>query len=255
MPGRRAPTRRGTRDCSCDSERTGRQRRRPRGSRTRPAPRPWPADRHYDPARGRSRTSEEAGVGLGVGQVEGGAVHRDQPQPAIPGTGRPLGRHRPAHPGEQLLQRLRTQPQPGPPDRRRARHPPRALPTPSPLQALRQQPGDLLIALTGEQAHRQHEIDHHPRGQQPTTLLAPPALLDDLIDQLRREHPREHTDRDPVRQPPLRQRLQLSRPWHTTPNDPHPSKSPVSTLGVVRRCQRANVRSGQATRSAADHSS
>ena len=40
--------------------------------------------------------------------------------------------------------------------------------------------------------------------QQPAPLLPCPGHLDDLIDQLRRERPRQHLHRDPVRQPAVR---------------------------------------------------
>ena len=55
-----------------------------------------------------------------------------------------------------------------------------------------------------EQPQRQHEIHHQPRRQQPSPLLPRPRRLHRLVHQLRRENPGQDTDRDPVRQPPIR---------------------------------------------------
>ncbi len=177
-------------------------------------------------------TAEVRAVRLGVRDVEDGAVHGDQPPPAIPGAGRVLDGHRSANPREQCLQRLRPQPSAGSADRTRRRHVPWLLPLPHPFQALRQQPGDFLIALPGEQAHREHEIHHHPGRQQPGTLFPAPALRDHLIHHPGWKHPRQHPQSDPVRQP-LTRRLHLPRPWHNTSNDQPSSKSPVLALGPV----------------------
>jgi hypothetical protein len=48
-------------------------------------------------------------------------------------------------------------------------------------QPTRQQPGDLLVGLSAEQRHRQHQPDHHPGGQQPLPLLGPARLGDHLV--------------------------------------------------------------------------
>jgi hypothetical protein len=50
-----------------------------------------------------------------------------------------------------------------------------------------------------EQPKRQDEIHHQPRRQKPTPPLARAGQIDDLIDQIRRERPGQHPDRDPVR--------------------------------------------------------
>ncbi|GAB2888080.1 hypothetical protein GCM10022245_24150 [Streptomyces mayteni] len=39
-----------------------------------------------------------------------------------------------------------------------------------------------VASLGQEQAHRQHEVHHHARRQQPVTLLDPRALRDHFID-------------------------------------------------------------------------
>lgn len=181
------------------------------------------------PARG-PRPSEDLGIAPGVWQVKGGAIHGDQPPGALPGPDGLLCRYRSAHPGEQCLDGFRTQPKTSPADRRRRRHPPCPLPPPLAFKAARQQPCDLLIALSRKQAHRKHEVDHHPRWKKSATLFLPPTLSDRLIDQLRRKRARQHTQRDPIRELLNRRSLHLSGPWHTTPNNQQHPKSPVLSL-------------------------
>src|SRR5674476_1227543 len=96
--------------------------------------------------------------------------------------------------------------------RTRRRHPtPGHLPkTPD------QEPGDFLVAFIGPQAHRQREIHHHPRRQQPVTLLHPTRRLEHLIDQRRREHRGQHPHRDPIRKTLIIDRLDLTNSWHET---------------------------------------
>lgn len=133
------------------------------------------------------RPPEVRGVLLAARHIEDRAVDRHQPPPPIPGTSGLLGRQRPGNLGEQRLQRLRLQLHPRPRDRRRTRHLPRARPALRPGQTLHEQPRDLLMVLPREQAHRQHEIDHHPRRQQPSAQARTAALSDHPVHQLGRK--------------------------------------------------------------------
>ncbi len=162
---------------------------------------------------GRGAT-EPCVVLLAVRHVERGPVDRHQTPTAVPGTDGGFGRHGLGGLLEQRLQRLRSELDPGPGDRRGRRHLPRPRPAPGPRETLGQQPRDLLITLPGEQAHGQDEVDHHPGRKQPIALPGLPALLDNPVHQLRRERPRQQSDRDPVRQSLVRRRLDLSRAWH-----------------------------------------
>ena len=72
-----------------------------------------------------------------------------------------------------------------------------------------------------EQPQRQHEVHHQPRRQQPAPLLPRPRHLNGLIDQLRRERPGQHPDRDPVRQPPVRRQTLRTIMSHKTVTLPH----------------------------------
>ena len=74
-----------------------------------------------------------------------------------------------------------------------------------------------------EQPQRQHEIHHQPGRQQPAALLPRPRRLDDLIDQVRRERPGQHPDRDPVRQPAVRRQTLSTIMSHKTVTLPHHS--------------------------------
>lgn len=112
----------------------------------------------------RSRPAEERLVRRGICDIKCRAVHRDHPPPPVPGPCRGGHRHRPAHPGEQHLQRVASQPLSCPGDRRGCRHPPRPAPATLTLKSLAQQPGDLFVTLDEEQTHREHEVDHHPGG-------------------------------------------------------------------------------------------
>ena len=165
------------------------------------------------PAR-RARPAEETRVGHGVRQVECGAIHRHQPPGPVERPGAHLAGQRRAHLGEQRPQRLGPQPRPRPADRRRRRHLPGPPPPPRIRQPLGQQPGHLLIPLTEKQAHRQHEVDHHPGRQQPAPPLHPPRLSNHPVHQLRRERHRQQPNRDPVRQPLISPRLHLPSTRH-----------------------------------------
>ena len=72
-----------------------------------------------------------------------------------------------------------------------------------------------------EQPQREHEVHHQPGRQQPAPLLPRPRHLDGLIDQLRRERPGQHPDRDPVRQPPVRRQTLRTIMSHKTVTLPH----------------------------------
>jgi site-specific DNA recombinase len=171
----------------------------------------------------RPRPAKETRIGRGIGHIERGAIHRDQPPGPVERPGCGLGGQRLAYRGEQRPQRLGPQPGPRPRDRRRGRHPPAPLPPPRIGQSLGQQPGHLLIPLAEKQAHRQHVINHHPRWQQPAPPLHPPRLRHHPVHQLRRERHRQKPNRDPVRQPLTGRRLHL-------PSTRHPGTLPGSQL-------------------------
>ena len=149
---------------------------------------------------------------------------RHDPQPAAEDARRAVRARRPRHVLEQHPDRVRAQ-FPAPARQRGDVRllPPPALPRVDPavrvqlpgqqvraaplvVQAVRQLGHHLPVPAVPapEQPQGQHEIRHQPRRQQPAPLLPRPRHLDDLIDQLRRERPGQHTDRDPVRQPPVR---------------------------------------------------
>ena len=69
-----------------------------------------------------------------------------------------------------------------------------------PGKALHQFPHDLLIRIAVKQCEREHEIDHGPGRQQPFPLLPAPRLREHVLDQLPRDEPGQHAQRDPVRQ-------------------------------------------------------
>ncbi len=126
--------------------------------------------------------AEHAGIGAGVGDIDGRAVDADQPPVPVVRSPRRRRRQRQASPVEQLRQRLRPQPRPGLGDRDltgqlvllRATGPP---------QPLSQVAHHLLMTGRGEQRHRQHVVDRQMRRQQPVALLTPTRRLDDLIHQ------------------------------------------------------------------------
>jgi hypothetical protein len=74
------------------------------------------------------------------------------------------------------------------------------------IQAVRQLGHHLPVPAVPapEQPQRQHEVHHQPGRQQPPALLPGARRPDNLIDQVRRERPGQHPDRDPVRQPAVR---------------------------------------------------
>jgi predicted GNAT superfamily acetyltransferase len=140
-------------------------------------------------------------------------------------------RDRTAHPGEQLPHRRDTQPGPSLPDRRCRRHCPCHPPS---LfgQPRSQQPNDLLVALTREQAHRQDEVDDHSRRQQPAPLLDAPRASQHIVDKGLRKRARQHPDRHAIRQTLIRH-LDLTRARHITTNDRYAPKLPVLRLAIT----------------------
>src|SRR6266536_1898881 len=167
-----------------------------------PCPRPPP---------GRPNAAWLAGVSATSRVVPSSVISRN-PRYHAPGGRR--GGKRPGDLDEQLPQRRRPKPLPGPGDRAFVGDLPGAPPAPGPGEPLDQQPHDLLVAHLGEQAHRQRVIDHHPGGQQPLALLGPATLGDHPIHQLGREGPGQHPDRDPIRQAGCDWWLGLAGAWH-----------------------------------------
>ena len=78
-----------------------------------------------------------------------------------------------------------------------------------PGKALRQLPHDLFVRVAVKQGQREHEVNRHPGGQQPFPLLPPAGLREHVLDQLARDQPGQHAQRDPVRQ---RRRPRAPRP-------------------------------------------
>ena len=179
------------------------------------------------------RPPERLHVGLRVRQIEGGPVDRGQPPIAVErAPGVPIG-HRRAHRREQLLHRLDAQPGAGLPDRRRRRHRPRRTPPPRARKPFGQQPGDLLVALPGEQAHRQHEV-HHQTGPVEDGCAAPP-------DRSTASTESTSDDGNAVVNTPIATRSDrrssdphLTRTRHTKNNDRFDPKLPVLGLGPGR---------------------
>ena len=72
-----------------------------------------------------------------------------------------------------------------------------------------------------EQPQRQHEVHHQPGRQQPAPLLPDPGRSHRRIHQLRCENPGQDTNRDPVRQPPVRRQPLRTIMRHRTVKIPH----------------------------------
>jgi hypothetical protein len=77
-------------------------------------------------------------------------------------------------------------------------------------------PHDIISAA----ARQAHGVDGASLMLQ-APLLPRPRRLDDPVDQLRRERPGQHTDRDPVRQPPVRRQAFRTIMSHKTVTLPH----------------------------------
>src|SRR6266545_19082 len=160
----------------------------------------------------------------GVGHVQRGPIHRQQPPPPIPRPRRVRGRQRPSSLGKQHLQRLRTQPSARLHQRRLHRQPPQpprvGVAAPGAAQRLHQQPQHLQVGDISKQRQRQHVIDHHAGGQQPAALLAPARLGQHPIHQPWWERTGQRADRDQIPQPLRRWRLDLPCPWHHASSAP-----------------------------------
>ena len=239
MPGPRQCSRSKASDCSPPGIRAQR----------RPEQAPGPGLGRRDPSDLRERAvpglirgpPEERGVLLAVRHVRRGPVHRDHPQPAAEDARRAARARRPRRVLEQHPDRVGAQ-LPAPARQRGDVRlpPPPALPridpavrvqppgqqvraAPLAVQAVRQLQHHLPVPAVPapEQPQGQHEIRHQPGRQQPAPLLPRPRHLDDLIDQLRRERPGQHPDRDPVRQPPVRRQPLSTIMSHKTVTLPH----------------------------------
>ncbi len=192
--------------------RAGRCRPPRHGCRTRPEPRPGPTDTRSCPAPGRSRggrrprRSPPCPAGRTWCRRRRPAANHERRRHGL------LGCDRTADPGEQCPQRLRAQPQPGSADRRRRGHPPG--PVPLQIEALREKPRDLLVALAAKQVGQPpgrfggFEVRRRPATgrsresptspgrstrphglkQQPVTLLNSAALRDRLVRAGRRPY-------------------------------------------------------------------
>ena len=91
-----------------------------------------------------------------------------------------------------------------------------AAATRRPRQPVGQQRQHVLIGALGVQRHPDREVRHHPRRQRPMPLLGTTRPGDHLINQRRRERPRQHPHRHQIRQPTLRLRLPPSSTRHPT---------------------------------------
>ena len=64
-------------------------------------------------------------------------------------------------------------------------------------------------------------LELQPRWQQPAPLFPRPGIRHRGVHQLRRENPGQDTDRDPVRQPPVRREPFRTIMRHKTVTLPH----------------------------------
>ena len=167
----------------------------------------------------RSGAAERRRVGRRVRDVQAGPVDGDDPPSPperAPGSG--VGQ-RGGHLVEQRLERLGSQPGPGLEQRRLGRHVPALRPSAGPRQTLDEHAHDLLVGGLAEQGQRHDVVDDHPSRQQPVTLLEAAGIGHDPIDQLRGKHPREHPDRDVIRQSLVVLRLDPPGAWHGRQNN------------------------------------
>ena len=194
------------------------------GSRSRTPP-PPATDLRERPVTGLvGRPAEVLVVRRAVRHVRRRPVDGHHPQPAAGHPGRLIIPDRPRDLLEQEPDRRRAELAPPPRQRGDVRRPPppplprihpaariqvpgqQASGAPLMVQPVRQLDHHLPVPAVPapEQPQRQHEIHHQPRRQQPAPLLPRPGILHRGIHQLRRENPGQDTDRDPVRQPPVR---------------------------------------------------
>ena len=69
-------------------------------------------------------------------------------------------------------------------------------------------------APPAHRAHREGEIDHNPRQQQPVALLNPVRRHEHLVDERRWKRRGQHPERDPVREAFLIRSFDLTDPCH-----------------------------------------
>ena len=240
--------------------------------RTEQAPGPRLGRRHPPDLRERAvpglvrRPAEERVILLAVRNVRHGPVYRHDPQPAAEHPRRPVRSRRPRHLLEQHPDRCLPELAAAPRQRRDVRlPPPPAVPGIDPA-VLVQLPGQqvsaapLVVQAVGQLGHHQpvpavpapeqpqgqHEVHHQPRRQQPPALLPGSRRLNDLINQIRRERPGQHPDRDPVRQPPVRRQPLSTIMSHKTVTISHLTlrqghwghwpRSRATAAGAMRDC-------------------
>jgi hypothetical protein len=99
--------------------------------------------------------------------------------------------------------------------------------------ALDQVPQHLQVRRGREQRHRQHEIHHQPRRQQPPTLLGPIARGHHPIHHIRRIHPGQHPEPGQLRHT-LGHRYPTPHQPHQQPRQPTPPNATALGLGPSR---------------------
>jgi len=75
------------------------------------------------------------------------------------------------------------------------------LPDPQATQTVRQLPDDLVVAIRGEQAQRQHQVHHDPGRQQPHPGLPTVRFGQYLVNGVPVDQPSEHAQTDHLGQP------------------------------------------------------
>lgn len=125
--------------------------------------------RHLDEGEGASLllavVAEIRGILLAIGDLHAKAVNRHQPAPCQPCALRRPERARFRHALEKLSHNIRSQPLPGLAEPAGAGHLPPAPPGPEVLQPGDQLAHNLLVAVSAEEGHGHHEINHYPRRQ------------------------------------------------------------------------------------------
>lgn len=154
----------------------------------------------------------------GVGEIERRAVDAHQAQAAIEGTLGLLGRHRGGDGVKQRLDRLGTKPGACFEEGRFRRDLPGLLPR-CPRQALDEVAHHFLVGGVREEREAEHVVDDDACGQQAVDHLLAASFGNDAIDEVSREDPREHADRDVVGQALVGLRLDPSRPEYGPENN------------------------------------
>lgn len=176
----------------------------------------------------RSRPAELSVIRRGISDIQARPVDADQSQITVERAARGRAGDRHTRRPKQQFQHLFAEPGTGLGDRHLRRHLPGLLPPGLPGQALDQLAHHLLIGAVSKQRQREHVVDDNASRQQPMALLPPARLINDPVNKLSWEHPRQNTDRDMVCQPRIRGRLTLTGPWHTgTVNRPSDTKFTV----------------------------